>query len=302
MISDLRRNFAWWLDMTKQWRAVLEKQICEITWLLSQTRLVKWYNCSLARNEIGLAFTFKHHSNHLSFTPLSSGHQGAILFLKCRSSQSQWQQKKTEWSFKPFASSWWMIGSVLMLKPTMNLQEFDFWCQIPPAMSEICAKLPKSRSSWSCHGRLQHWALCLPNRKQLKLCRHLWLLFEASVTNPHGITWTKFDKSAAQRQLFVKTQFGCTSLGGRLRHEPNLWIHPKDRRWSNTACFPMVHESSWSKNSCKSLRFPNSHCIYFTWSQNWYHWQFRSTKLFLQNCQVFQKEKFFLPAPLSSSP
>ena len=185
MISDLRRNFAWWLDMTKQWRAVLEKQICEITWLLSQTRLVKWYNWSLARNEIGLAFTFKHHSNHLSFTPLSSGHQGAILFLKCRSSQSQWQQKKTEWSFKPFASSWWMIGSVLMLKPTMNLQEFYFWCQIPPAIGNLC-KLPTSRSSWSCHGRLQHWALCLAKRKQLKLCRHLWLLFEASVTNPHG--------------------------------------------------------------------------------------------------------------------
>lgn len=185
--------------------------------------------------------------------------------------------------------------------PLWICKSLTFDVRSPRHVRNLC-KLPTSRSSWSCHGRLQHWALCLAKRKQLKLCRHLWLLFEASVTNPHGITWTKFDKSAAQRQLFVKTQFGCTSLGGRLRHEPNLWIHPKDRRWSNTACFPMVHESSWSKNSCKSLRFPNSHCIYFTWSQNWYHWQFRSTKLFLQNCQVFQKEKFFLPAPLSSSP
>ena len=35
-------NFAWKLE-TKQWRAVAEKQICEITWLLAMvTRLVKW--------------------------------------------------------------------------------------------------------------------------------------------------------------------------------------------------------------------------------------------------------------------
>ncbi len=121
-------NFAWKLE-TKQWRAVAEKQICEITWLLTMvTQLVKWQlqlQPSQEWNEIGLTFTFKHHSNNLSFTPLSSGHQTAILFLECLGF-SQWQQKSSHLQ----VAGWWSDQFRLMLKPIMNLQEF-LWCQIP---------------------------------------------------------------------------------------------------------------------------------------------------------------------------